>query len=170
MLNENQKKTEEEGFYAKFDISDNCLLEQDFEFIIEINKKTYCKFWLNSNFIPKFFINKYNKELIIVPEEFSPEYLNFSPLILFEDHSLVNEKKEPLIFKQNPVKIHSETVKYLKKKVEIEKEFNPQNKNISSKYALQLLNLKEMDNKRKMINSKLVGENFCVNLVFLENY
>ena len=161
------------GFYAKFEL-ENSVLEGDLLFSLQIDQNIQTNFWLNSNFIQNFHIAKYNKEIMITPEEYNSKYLNFSHLNLFKENSFgninKNERKNDLMyFTQELFDLHPEIIKYLTKKVEIDKNFNIQNKNLSLKYGLEYLSLNDLDNKKKLLKSKITGANFGVFLIFLNH-
>lgn len=162
----------DQGFYAKIE-PENCILEGDFVFFLNINRKSYSLFWLNSNFIPTYLIAKNNEEIIIAPEEFALKYLSFSSLSVFRQKGKSiqenNESKAPLNFNRNLLSVHPEVVKYLTKKIEIDRHFNSQNKKFSLKYCLESVGFDDLDMKKMLRKSNLIGENFGVHLIFLEN-
>lgn len=167
------KNLEDQGFYAKIE-PESCIIEGDFVFFLNIDQKNYSLFWLNSNFIPRYLIAKNNEEIIIAPEEFIPKYLNFSSLNVFKEKTKsfqenCNENKAPFNFNRNLMNVHPEVVKYLTKKIEIERKFNSQNKKFSLKYCLESIGFEDLDMKKNLRKSKWIGPNFGVQLIFLEN-
>ena len=110
---------------------------------------------------------KNKKDFSIAAENFDFSQMNYQKLSIFADkfkekEPNVFQENKPMMFKQEELKIHKESVKYLKK-------VNNSEKRKMTERPIQILMAEDLDLYHKIKGEKILKDDFCVNLIFSEN-